>query len=104
MGTVVLIGGNGKKTTGRLAKYNGLENVLFYCIDDKAGKKPKRVMEPRIKRSDCVVVITGACSHRNMWDAKELAKKYEKPIIYSSSRGATSVAGSIKLVLQSRTA
>lgn len=52
-------------------------------------KKSKKYFEGIIKQSDCIILFTEACSHRNMWDIRDLSKSFQKPIVYPKGTGAS---------------
>lgn len=88
MKTVAIIGGSQKCTFEKIGKEHGFK-ILF--SDAKVDRKKNGMQELKtiIKRSDCVVVLQGACCHRSMWAVKEFAKELDKPIAFQKGFGAS---------------
>jgi len=87
MRTILIVGG--KKNQSFQKK--GLEselNIVHHPAHIKQ-KNSKRYFESMIRQSDCIVLFTDACSHKNMWDIRELSKNYRKPIVYPKGTGTS---------------
>ncbi|GEN36607.1 DUF2325 domain-containing protein [Aneurinibacillus danicus] len=87
MKTVLVIGGHTKQAFERKAKERGIR-ILFHSAHNKR-KDGKKMFEPLVRKSDCVIIMLNACSHHSMWDVKSLSKEHSKPVIYQKGLGAT---------------
>ncbi|OYD06724.1 DUF2325 domain-containing protein [Paludifilum halophilum] len=55
------------------------------------SKPSQKVLESLVKKSDVVFLMTDACSHQNMYQARKVSKRYNKPIHYLKRAGAKSI-------------
>ena len=94
--TICVIGGTQKSTIKSLGEKRGL-NILYHDGHVRGGGN-KTVFQKMIKRSDCVVVLEGACSHPSMWLMKELCKKYHTPIHFHAGRGVSGALDQAALI------
>lgn len=83
---IAILGGNKKNTFLAIGQRHGVE-VLFFKPFKKCAIK--RALVKIIKHAHSVVIIGGCCSHKDMLEAKKIAKMYHKPFIVESSQGAT---------------
>ncbi len=73
-----------------------LKNIELRFHDGVPKKNNKKVLENLIKDTDCVIIVQMVCSHSSMWDAKDVARKYNKKIYYSQAKGLASVLSMIE--------
>ncbi|MGD6961539.1 DUF2325 domain-containing protein [Fictibacillus phosphorivorans] len=100
MKTILIIGGFNKNAYQELGKKKGNYNVLFH--DGIIKRKCTSVFEKLIKQADCVVLLQSACSHKTMWEVKQLSKKYSTPVSYPRSRGVSGAINSASEVLKNK--
>jgi len=88
--TITIIGGSQEDTFKKIGAKKGC-NILFHNGKDRKGRKGTGVKTflPLIKKSDCVVILQGACSHLTMYTVKELCKDLNIKIIYQNGFGAS---------------
>jgi hypothetical protein len=95
--TVAVIGSHTKLNFEDIARVEKKLQFRFVHYNARIKKKNgKRDIEMIIKMADFVILLTNACSHQSMWDARELAKKYNKPIYYNRGLGATRAIEKVK--------
>lgn len=87
MNTVLIVGGNCNKSFEKKAQERDIK-ILHHPVYVKQ-KRSKKYFEKLIKDSDCIVLFTNACSHRNMWEIREISKVYQKPIVYPKGTGTS---------------
>lgn len=95
--TVVVIGSHTKLNFENIARVEEKEPLKFIHYNARNKKKNgKKDVEKFVKMADFIILQTNACSHQSMWDARELAKKHNKPIYYNRGLGATRAVKKIK--------
>jgi hypothetical protein len=100
MNTVLIVGGKRNKSFEKIGQEKQL-HIMHHPAHVKQ-KKSKQYFESMIRQSDCVVLFTDACSHRNMWDIRELSKRYQKPIVYPKGTGTSQALQLARNVLKSK--
>lgn len=95
MRTILVIGGRRNKSLELKARENHIE--LMQCPFSEKQKAKKGSYEQMVKKSDCIILFADACSHRNMWDIRDLSKVYRKPIVYPKGTGTSQA---LKLAFQ----
>ncbi|MGE7843635.1 DUF2325 domain-containing protein [Lysinibacillus sp. NPDC093712] len=83
--TITIIGGSQEGTFKKIGEKKGC-NILFHNGKDRKGTG---VILPLVKKSDCVVILQGACCHPTMFKVKELCKELNIKIIYQNGFGAS---------------
>lgn len=86
MNTIGIVGGSQKSTFSKIGRKNGL-NILCHSGKERAGRKKE--FKQIIKKSDCIVVLLGACGHVSMNNVKELCKKTNTHVEFIQGFGAT---------------
>jgi hypothetical protein len=94
--TITIIGGSQTATYKKVGQKFGC-NVLFHNGKTRNGAT-KKEFKPLVQKSDCVVVLLGACSHITMEIVKALCKHHHVNIAFHRGMGAT---GAITCGLQS---
>jgi hypothetical protein len=84
---VLIIGGKNSVAISKQSKL--LDIKIIHHPAHIKQKHTKRYFEALVKSADCVVLYADACSHKNMWDVRSLAKEYNKSILYPKGIGAT---------------
>lgn len=92
MKKVALIGGSHTSSYIQQAKKQGIK--LLHHPGKIVSGNVKKQFYPIIKKSDVVVLLSGALCHATMWKVKEIAQELGKPIAFHKSRGAS---GAIQL-------
>ncbi|HDW3057131.1 DUF2325 domain-containing protein [Bacillus paranthracis] len=88
MKKVAIIGGDNKQGYLKKCKEKNLE-LLFH--DGRIKRKgSKEFYEKLIKEVNCVILILNAVSHKTMYEVREVAKKFDIPIIYHKTKGVNS--------------
>lgn len=87
MKTILAIGGKRNKSLELKVREHQLE-LIHYPMEEKQ-KPRKKYFEQVVKKSDCIILFTDACSHKSMWDVRELSKIHKKPIVYPKGVGTT---------------
>ncbi|MFC3040395.1 DUF2325 domain-containing protein [Virgibacillus xinjiangensis] len=87
MKKVLLVGGKNNKSLSKKGKQMNIEVV--HQVENKKEKRMLSFFEKHVNDVDCIILYVGACSHKNMWEVRKLAKEHRTPIVYSSSQGAT---------------
>lgn len=100
--TVAIIGSHTKANFECIAgnRYGQQFRFVHHNAQNKK-KNGKKDLEMIIKRADFIILQTNACSHQRMWDARELAKIYNKPIFYNRGLGATRAVEKIMVTFTS---
>lgn len=93
MKTIVVIGGRKYK---HLDKFEKAVEVIHHYGKVKQ-KNAKRIFERLVRCADCIILYPDACSHQNMYDVKDLSKKYDKKIIYPKGTG---VSNALQIALE----
>ncbi len=88
--TITIIGGSQEETFKKLGAKKGC-TIQFHNGKDRKGRKGTgaNTFLPLIKKSDCVVILGGACSHLTMYTVKELCKDLNIKVIYQKGFGAS---------------
>lgn len=89
--TIAIIGGSQEGTFKKIGKKLECE-ILFHTGKTRNGGT-KKDFRPLVKKSDCVVILLGACGHVTMDVVKDLCKDNGKKIIFQEGFGAS---GAIK--------
>ncbi|MEC1524457.1 DUF2325 domain-containing protein [Neobacillus niacini] len=95
MRTILVIGGKRNKSLEVKARENEMK-IMHHPLSEKQ-KPNKRYFEQMVKKSDCIILFTDACSHRSMWDVRDLSKEHQKPIVYPKGIGTSQA---LKLAFQ----
>jgi hypothetical protein len=85
--TIAIIGGSNEKTYTKVGKKFNCD-VLFHCGKTRNGGV-KKDFKNIVRKSDCVVIMLGACGHITMDVVKKLCKELNKPIIFQQGFGAS---------------
>lgn len=85
--TIAIFGGSQEQSFKKLGKKAGFE-VLFHGGKTRNGGN-KKSFKTLIEKSDCIVVLYGACGHVSMDMIKEISKKEGKNVIYQKGFGAS---------------
>ncbi|RWZ59109.1 DUF2325 domain-containing protein [Halobacillus fulvus] len=83
--TIAVLGGHKEKVFLEAGDRLGAE-VSFLKPFKKSHIRSK--LMKIIKRADSVVIIGGCCSHKDMWEAKRIAKLYGRTFCVERSQGA----------------
>ena len=102
METIFIIGGSQEQTFKKIGKKKGV-NVIHHNGKIRNGATTKG-FRPFIKKSDCVVVLLGACGHRAMETIRELAKEEGKAVCFQEGFGASQAIEKGKELLAIRAA
>lgn len=89
--TITIIGGSQEETFKKIGAKKGC-NILFHNGKDRKGQgrnSGKNTFLSIVKKSDCVVVLLGACGHPTMNLVKELCKELKVNIIFQNGFGAS---------------
>lgn len=92
--TIAIFGGSQEQTFKKLGSKVGCQ-ILFHGGKTRNGGN-KKEFRNLIKKSDCVVVLLGACNHESMYVVKDLCKSMNKEIVFHKGFGAT---GAIQMCL-----
>jgi hypothetical protein len=78
MCTLAIFGSSQESSVKKHAKKQGID-VLFHD-----GKMSQRTPKYRgiIRKADVVIVMTGELNHNSMRTTREIAKEFNKPIVY----------------------
>lgn len=95
MKTVLVIGGKRNKSLEVKARENQM--MVMHCPFSEKQNHKKRYFEQMVKKSDCIILFADACSHRSMWDVRDLSKVHQKPIVYPKGTGTSQA---LKLAFQ----
>jgi hypothetical protein len=87
MKTVLVIGGKRNKSLEVKACENQIK-IIHHSLSEKQ-KPGKKHFDHMVKKSDCIILFTDACSHRIMWDVRNLSKVHQKPIVYPKGTGTS---------------
>lgn len=85
--TIAIFGGSQEQTFKKLGSKFGCQ-VLFHNGKKRNGGN-KKEFRNLIKKSDCVVVLEGACGHVSMDVVKVLCKSMNKELVFHKGFGAT---------------
>lgn len=91
---LTIIGGFKKHSLEKMAEKLGEVNITFHNGKVK-HKKPQKVIEGLVKKSDYIVLLVDYCSHQSMWEAKKVAKQYNIPIYFQKGLGITNTISHI---------
>ncbi|MEC1716488.1 DUF2325 domain-containing protein [Schinkia azotoformans] len=83
--TICIIGGTQQLTINKLGVKKGF-NILFHDGRVRGGGNKSTFLK-LVQQSNCVIVLSGACSHESMWLIKDLCKRYNVPIHFQPGRG-----------------
>lgn len=81
---IAIFGGTNETTYKQVGKKAGVKVIHDDGLKTNASKMAKHV-----RKCDCIVVITGAISHKSMEAVKEINALYGRPIVFKEGRGAT---------------
>lgn len=85
--TIAIIGGSQEATFKKIGSKLGC-NILFH--PGKAKKSgSKKEFQTIIKKSDCVVVLLGACGHVTMDIVKDICKTTGTQLVFQNGFGAS---------------
>lgn len=97
MKTVVVVGGT-HQDGGRVVTYGDVQVINHdYTSRRRNGRK---AAESMVRRADAIVILERVCSHQGMWSFRELAKSYQKPVLYTNGSGASRVIREVENFLQ----
>ncbi|WP_209124486.1 DUF2325 domain-containing protein [Alkalihalobacillus sp. BA299] len=85
--TIAIIGGSQEQTFIKVGKKFNC-NVLFHNGKTRNGGV-KKDFKNIVKKSDCVIIMLGACGHITMDIVKKLCKEFDKPVIFQHGFGAS---------------
>ncbi|WP_425803872.1 DUF2325 domain-containing protein [Desulfitobacterium sp. Sab5] len=57
-----------------------------------------------IRDADYVIIVQAVCSHNSMWDAKAVAKRFQKTVYYAYKQSLSSILNSIESKHKRKTA
>ncbi|MDP4087244.1 MAG: DUF2325 domain-containing protein [Bacillota bacterium] len=83
MCTIAIIGGSEVNSLQKVAQKRGIE-ILFH--DGKMSQRTDKY-EGMVRKADVVTLIVDALNHNSMKTARDLAKKHNKPLVFSRGRG-----------------
>ena len=84
---IAIIGGSQEQTFKKIGRKHGCE-ILFHPGSSRAGAK-RSELTAMIRKSDCVVVLLGACSHRTEEEVKKICKERNVKVCYQQGFGAS---------------
>lgn len=85
--TIAIIGGSQENTYKKVGSKFNCE-ILFHNGKIRNGGV-KKDFKNIVKKSDCVVIMLGACGHVTMDVIKKLCKDFNKPIVFQHGFGAS---------------
>jgi hypothetical protein len=83
---IAVLGGKNEKTFLEAGERHDVE--VMFCQPFKKSPIRSQLLKV-IKSAHSVVIIGGCCSHKDMLEAKKIAKKLSKPFVVERSQGAT---------------